>query len=512
MKKSYVVTKNIIYGFGAQTILLLLGVVASPFIIHNLGNDAYGLLSLVTVFAGYLALLDLGLGASIIKYLSEYAAKDDTESLQKVISTAMSIYLIIGAVGALLAFILAPILTTSWLKIPEYLVPVAINVIYLTGLGFLINMIVSVLSAVPNALQRMDITSMRNIFFSLLGTGGVVGLLAVGQGLQTVVIWNVVVSVMAAFSFVLIYRKLLPGFSLKPGFDRDIFKKLLRFSGFKLFSNIGGQVVFQIDRVLIGIFQPIAMVTFYTAPLMLVQKGFSFLMNLTTAVFPAISESHSLEDHQRTKDLYLRATKFTIFLMIPFYLLLFILASELMLVWLGQEFALKSATTLQILSAAYFVAALSAPAVTASEAVGKPEIPSFFAMLSAAINLIAALILVPRFGIEGAAWAMFINFALQVPLFVLVVNRRVMKISHLELLKYSYFKPIISGLGATILTFIVINTITFPVWKIAFAVLAFSSTYLVINYLIGTFGIKEKLALVNFYGLVRQYARGGQHG
>jgi O-antigen/teichoic acid export membrane protein len=209
MAKSYTVTKNILYNLVSQFTLLLVGIFTSPYIIHHLGTDAYGVLSLVTVFIGYLSLLDFGLGTAIIKYISEYSARDDKENLEKVIQTSISLYIIIGAAGALIISILASTLATKWLTIPQNLIPITINVIYISALGFFINTMLAIFNSVPVALQRMDLTGTRNLIFGLVGNLGMVALLAVGQSLQTVVIWNVALGFIATVSFCFSHQKII---------------------------------------------------------------------------------------------------------------------------------------------------------------------------------------------------------------------------------------------------------------------------------------------------------------
>ena len=87
MSQDYKVTRNVIYNFLAQASLLTLSIFSSPYVINKLGTESYGLLAIVSVFVGYFSLLDLGFGVSIVKYISEYTAKDDKKTLTKIINT-----------------------------------------------------------------------------------------------------------------------------------------------------------------------------------------------------------------------------------------------------------------------------------------------------------------------------------------------------------------------------------------------------------------------------------------
>lgn len=499
MDKKYQITKNVIYNFAGQFVLLALGFFTTPFIIHRLGNESYGILVIVTAVVGYFSILDLGLGVSVIKFLADYHAKKDKKSIEKIIGTALTAYIIIGLVGALLITIFAQTLASKFLNISPSLIPVAVMVFYVSALGFLINMVLAVFHAVPAALQRMDILNTRNIFFGVLNTFGIIALLFFGYSLLAVVIWSVAVSAVATVAFLVIILRLLPGFSIRPRFDKSTFLKLLRFGSFKSLSNIFGQVVFQLDRLLIGIFLPISAVTFYTAPVNLVQKGLSAVLNITNAVFPAMSASHAVRDIGRVKDLYLRMSKFIVFIIFPLMTILFIFSDLIINLWLGPEFVSRSSPVLKILAPAYFIAAISSPGVVAADALNKPQIATYFAGASALINLSAALILIPNFGIEGAAWALLINFLAQVPIFMVVVHSKLIKISNLEVISLALVKPVSAGFLASLVSLMLISQLDTPVLQLFLGLIIFGFTYLLANLLLGTFDEKDRVAI--YFGI-----------
>jgi O-antigen/teichoic acid export membrane protein len=64
------------------------GFFLSPFILHRLGDDAFSLWVLVFSLTGYYGLLDLGIRASIIRYVAKFAATEDEEQLARFLSTA----------------------------------------------------------------------------------------------------------------------------------------------------------------------------------------------------------------------------------------------------------------------------------------------------------------------------------------------------------------------------------------------------------------------------------------
>lgn len=502
MEKRYLVAKNIIYNFGGQITLLVLGIITTPYIIHSLGNDLYAILSLVGVFIGYLSILDLGLGLSIIKYIAEDHAKSDYKGLEKLIGTALVLYLLVGFLGLVVTFLFTNLIVNKFLQIPPEIIPTAITVFYISGIGFLVNMILTVFNAIPNALQRMDISNSRSIFFGVINTLGLLLFLSLNQGLVIIVVWNVLVSLIASLAFFRIVKKLLPDVIFKPQFDIPVFLKLTKFGGYKLIGNIAGQLVFQIDKLLIGFFYPISTVTFYAVPNVLVQKGLTLMLNVNNAIFPAMSQSLTLNDLPRTQSLYIRMNKIIVLMLFPVMAFLFVSSYDILQVWVGQEYALNGSLTLKILSLAYFIAAVSAPGVVATDAAGKPKLSAIFASISAIINLIVAFLLIPKLGIEGAAFAQLISFVAQVPIFLIIVNRTIIKISTFEIITKSMIKPLLAGILSTFMLFLLGQFLGISLINLGIKAVIFVVLYLVLNYLLGVFDDQDKQAIRHFMNKV----------
>lgn len=497
METKYQVSKNILYNFLGQLILLFLAFFTTPYIIFTLGKESFGILVLIISLVGYFSILDFGLSTAIVKYISEAVAKKDLVSLKKIVSTALSTFLLIGILGSLLIIFLTRIIISNYLHISPDLTYITEIAFYISALGFFISMITVVFISILSAFQRMDIINSRNIFLGVLNSLGTVILLMTGFGLLEVVLWNVIISAIATIVFLVVITKVLPGVSFNLSFDRKIFLKLFKFGRFKFVSNISGQITFQLDRFLIGVFQPISFLAYYIPPLSMVQKSFTSLLNITAATFPAVSQSHALGDIERIKELYFRMSRLIAFIMFPILAIFFIGAELLLNLWLGKEFAREGSSVLKIFAVSYFFIAASAAPVVFSEGMNRPKIPAIFGAFGALISLTAALILIPKFGINGAALALLINCVLQVPIFVWYVSRIIIKVSIFKLLKISYIKPVFSTFIASVISFYFFNSTTSLI-NLFLGLLTFGISYLVLNALFQTFDEKDKLAVKFF--------------
>ena len=93
------ILRNVGSSWFALGVNVLVGVFLSPFILHRLGDTAFGLWILIFSATGYYGLFDLGIRASIIRYVAKYAATDDKDELNRLINSALFSYTAIGVMA-----------------------------------------------------------------------------------------------------------------------------------------------------------------------------------------------------------------------------------------------------------------------------------------------------------------------------------------------------------------------------------------------------------------------------
>jgi O-antigen/teichoic acid export membrane protein len=73
----------------------------TPYIVHKLNTDIYGIYVLAISLMGMLSFLDLGFGQGIIKFVSHYEAKNDFKRINEIINTSLLINIAMGLLGGL---------------------------------------------------------------------------------------------------------------------------------------------------------------------------------------------------------------------------------------------------------------------------------------------------------------------------------------------------------------------------------------------------------------------------
>jgi O-antigen/teichoic acid export membrane protein len=202
---------------------------------------------------------------------------------------------------------------------------------------------------------------------------------------------------------------LLPNTSFRPQLSRAALNELTGFGAKRFISQAGVQAIFQLDRIIVGAFLPIRAVTFYSVPLSITQRFLVFHGSITNTYFPAASELHGLRDTDRLRRLYTTTFKLNAALMLLLVALIASLARPMLDAWLGADFARSSATILVVLAFGYGLTALVGLGGQLSDASGHPGWTATYVVASALTNIILSILLVPRVGAVGAAYALLLQ-------------------------------------------------------------------------------------------------------
>src|SRR5246500_5660858 len=109
--------KNVASNWGGLAVNIAIGFFLSPFILHHLGDEAFGLWILIFSVTGYYGLFDLGIRSSIVRYVAKYSATNQQDELNRLINTAMFSYSLIG-LTAMAITLVATYYVSSIFRVP----------------------------------------------------------------------------------------------------------------------------------------------------------------------------------------------------------------------------------------------------------------------------------------------------------------------------------------------------------------------------------------------------------
>ena len=110
--------------------------------------------------------------------------------------------------------------------------------------------------------------------------------------------------------------------------------------------------------------------------------------------------------------LFVRSIKFLYLVLFPLIIIVIATAPESLNLWLGSEFAQKSARVLQWLAVMVFINSMSLIPFSLLQGIGRPDITAKLHLLEVPFYVLALWWLTRTFGFEGAAIASVIRLAI----------------------------------------------------------------------------------------------------
>ena len=443
MSKRKILIRNVIYGFAAQSILLLLKLATTPYIVHGLGVEVYGILSICLVINGFASMLDFRIGQAIIKFISEHYAKNDQPEIERIIKTSLLFYLIVGLAGGILIIAAAPLFILVVFKIPDYLQELSYFAFYMTALIFFIKIRTNLFQSITMALQRFDIFNKIYTGLMCAEVSGSVLLLYKGYHLKAILVWHAIIALIQFIAFNKVTKGLLLHIRFNFGFNIKIFKKLFSFGSKVLIQDTSGRIIAVTDKILIGSFLSIGYLPFYIIPYNIALNLQLVIMNFVQIIFPEASGLYGQRHKQALEKLYFKAGKYLFIILFPITSLLVIFAKPLLYYWIGPDFAQNSAFVLQVLSLSIFILCSGSLSRTILIAIDKLNIVTKASILCALCNLLLCFSLIPIFKLKGAALAFGIAHTLLSIWLTRYLFKNIFKIPVLKLFTKGFYKLIV---------------------------------------------------------------------
>jgi O-antigen/teichoic acid export membrane protein len=447
--------KNSFYNLLGGLIPAIAALLTVPVIVNRLGEVEYGVFALVTSVVGYFAVLDINVTAGSIKYLAEYKARNETRKVAQVLLFGGCIYLAIGLIGGICIFFFAEFLASAIFRVPPQLQQTAIDTLQVASFAFLFGQLQTYLQSVPQALQRYDLSGKLESLFGSLASFSTVGVVLAGGGLVEIMYVRLALSIANCCVLTRMVRIVLPGLRFAAP-DRIIAKNLMSFSAFSYLSRIATITYLNSDKLLIGAMIDMRALAFYTVPFLLVNRTFSMIYRLGQVIFPVTSALAAQGEAMELKAIYLRATRYLVYLNASLCIMLCAFSRELLHYWAGPMFGPQAALVLVIVSAAVFLDSLTNLPSLVNDGLGKPKNTGMFAVLRAAVGLGAAYFAIQHHGIIGAAGAQLVVAFIMSAAFLHYVHARTVPVTLREL--FSSYTP-------TLLPFVVVLLMCLAVYE-----------------------------------------------
>jgi O-antigen/teichoic acid export membrane protein len=451
---------NVIWNWTGVAASLFTGLLLSPYLIRKLGPDGYGVWSLSFALVEYYAFFDLGVRSANVKYVAHYWATGDREKVGEVISTS----LLYACLMSLFIFTLVSVclkLIVSFFQVPASYNTSFGELILLITASWCTGMIFGLFGVSLDAVQRFDVTTKIGISSTAFRAAGTVILLYLGFGLIPIGIMVISSQLLTYGLNYVFFRQVFQNVRLSPRTASvPMLKQLGRFGIHSFLITFSTHLQNQSAPVLIGHFLPAAFAGYFNLPMRLIQYTVEFVGRIGVVTNSKAAELSAREDAGRLAQLAIHTNRYCLAIFMPVALMLWSLGSRFLTLWVGAKVAAFSAQVLPILLLGYVLAVAGQfSAGMMMLGMGKHQRYAHALIIETALSLMFLTLVIPRFGIVGAAWVLAILMIVMRGIYTSFIASQTVGVPTLSYVKEIYLWPILTAIPVALLSWLLKSTI-----------------------------------------------------
>ncbi|MHC1635951.1 MAG: flippase [Candidatus Methanospirareceae archaeon] len=388
-----------IASFG-MLLYLLLEFLTRIIVARNSTQSEYGEFSIGFVLLYFFTTAScLGLTGGIPRCIAYFRGKGDDNKVREVIFSAIQLSSIASISGFVLFFILSDHLSSLF----HLQNPVVLKIF---SLALPFSVAIEILASIFLGFDRVEEkVYFRDILLNVLKVVFVAIAILLSPSFSHIIISYVLATITAALAFMGYATK-----KMQIGVKSNITKDLFFFSLPLLVTYTLTLTILQIDTLLLGYFKTADIVGLYNAAHPLSQLITIFLVSLVFIYIPIASQLFSKNLVAEMKRSYAIITKWVFSATFPLFLALFLFPDTFLRFFFGSPYT-NASLALRILAIGMLIHVFLGPNAATLIVIGKTKLNMVDDLIGAIANVTLNILLIPPFGINGAAIACTISLA-----------------------------------------------------------------------------------------------------
>ncbi|NLW85649.1 MAG: oligosaccharide flippase family protein [Planctomycetes bacterium] len=408
MSKTRVYARNIAANWSGHAINLALVMVGSWYAFRALGDERFGVWSLVLSVTGYLGMVDMGLRPALYRYYNWHLGRKQYDEVAKVLSTSLAFFIMMTIVLFFAGSILAVFFHRIFPKISlELLSEVRLTVV-LAACTLGITSIGAVFNSLLDSHERYDLRNIVEITTSVTKTGGVIFALSIGAGLLGMGVALVCASSLGCICGWAFSRRVArTGRARLRDVRMKTMVELLRFGVPCFFSTTGVRIVQYSHSLIIAWLIGIPAVGYYSLGKMLLEYSYSFVQRAGTVFTPRIQQSLSAGRMGELREFVPHVTRMVMGFAVLTTIGIVTLGPEFLRNFYGATVAENAGPLLPILGLGGLAGMSNQACGAVVIGAGRVSFLAVVILVQAAVDTVLALLLAGglKLGLEGMAWA-----------------------------------------------------------------------------------------------------------
>ena len=361
----------------------------------------YAVFNFVIFFTFFRA---FGLNSAVAKFIPEYLVKKKYDDIKTLLVVSVIVQLILSV-----GFILVIVFLADFLSVYYFKEPYAAHVVSVFSIIFIVMIFDDLLKKAFQGFQNMKLFSImeagRNIVVLIL----ILIFFKLGRGVMGPVWAYLLASIVMFAAFFPSFLKLFSFFKYKVKITREFIINLFNYSIPIIIFGFGYEIISTVDILILTYFRDLIEVGIYSTVLPTGMLVLFLGRAVGLMLFPMSSELWARKEYKKLSEGFSRLTKYVLIIIVPIILGLIAFSKLFLTVFFGKVYS-PGAVALQILLIGTLFYAFALLNNNLLSGIGNPRIVAKIILSSALVNFIANMILIPPFGMQGAALGTTISY------------------------------------------------------------------------------------------------------
>jgi O-antigen/teichoic acid export membrane protein len=393
--------KNVASSWGGLGVNIAVGFFLSPFILHHLGDEAFGLWVLIFSLTGYYGIFDFGIRSSLIRYVSKFEATGDKEELARLVNTSLFTYTCL-AVVLVVPTVIGGHYVDRIFHVPAAFLRDARILFLMVGYSLALGFPLGISGGILEGLQRFYLLNWTNIIATLARAVLIIYVLRHGFGLLSVALITVSLPLIASAVRTVIAQRLL---AIPYGWkyvNRESFRQVANYGSVTFMIIVAGRLRFKTDAVIIGTFLSAAAITHFSIGARLVDYAGEVVGSLAQIFTPMSSHFHSTGDYDRLRKIFVSGNRACALIMFPMTVALVVMGKSVIEAWVGPRYvASYSVLLILLIPSMFYMAQSTSNRILFGMSLHKSL--AYVVLMEGIANVILSVVLVRPLGIVGDA-------------------------------------------------------------------------------------------------------------
>lgn len=485
---------------------LIVGLGYTPVMIRLLGQSEFGLYSLIGSLVAYLSVLDMGLGNTIVRYVSRNRAVGDKKSESELNGLFLAIYSVIGLITLIIGSILyfnVDNMFGATLSVDQIERAKIMMILFIFNIA--ISFPLGVFASLMQAYERFIFLRIFNIISVLLKPIIALPFLFMGYGAVTLVVTATIINIACLLTNVYYCFKYLDIHFTKGHFEKAFLYEISGYAFFIFLNAVMDRIYYGTGQFILGMVSGTIQVAIYAIAMQFMNMYMQFSGAISGVLLPKVT---MMVANGATKveltNLMIKIGRLQYIIVGYILVMFFLVGKEFIYLWAGENY-LSAYEMVLIIMIAALIPLIQNAGIAILQAMNLNRYRMTVYTIIAVINIFTSIILAKLYGGLGCAISTAVAFLISMGL---IMNRYYHKRIGIDI--PLFWKNIIHMMPSAFILIILVEIFQMNIsleysWLyFAIKVVIYTLIYMILMYFIGMNGYEKNLCKSIIFKMIRK--------